>query len=93
MPVSRRELHADGQAFRRPPDRNHRSGIAQQVENFRVAPRVEIVDGFAIDGRCSPAVAGRSSGVCASNSRIRSLALCSCDFEFPTEQPSNSAIS
>src|SRR6266852_5767828 len=43
------DLHADGKSFRRMPDRNHRCGNAQQVEEFRIAPGIEIVDGLAFN--------------------------------------------
>jgi len=38
-------------------------------------------------------VADPAFGERANRSRIRNLALCSCDFEFPAQQPSISAIS
>src|ERR1700691_528783 len=43
------DLHADWKAFRRTANGNHRSRIAQQVEEFRIAPSVEIVDCFAFN--------------------------------------------
>src|SRR5258708_5788248 len=46
FPRASDDLHADGQSFRRMPDRNHRRGIAQQVEGFCIAPGIEIVDRF-----------------------------------------------
>src|SRR5580658_412322 len=43
------DLHADRQSFGRMGDGNYRRGIAEQVEEFRVAPGIEIVDRLAFD--------------------------------------------